>query len=277
MIGLGGAAAGGVAATWIGNDSWDLRLSRVTIELPRLPKAFDGFTIAHLTDLHRGALVPLSFIEKAVQMTNSAQPDLVALTGDFISRRRKHIGDCAQAVSALVAPYGKLAVLGNHDYWVDADAVTEALTGAGGCRVLKNEHVTVERGGAQLAIAGLDDPVTQNDDIEGTLSGVPADAAVVLLSHSPDIVYQAADRGVDLILAGHTHGGQVVLPWLGPPIVNSRFGRRFASGLKRVNGTTIYVSRGIGVVGVGVPVRINCPPEVALITLRTPQSSPSPA
>jgi len=273
LIGLGGVAAGGVAATWIANDPWDLRLSRITVELRRLPHQLDGFTIAQLTDLHRGPLVPLSFIDKAVQMTNSAQPDLVVLTGDFISRRRKYIGDCAQAVSALVAPYGKLGVLGNHDYWVDADAVTDALTGVGRCQVLKNERVTVERGGAQLVIAGLDDPVTQNDDIEGTLSGVRPDATVVLLSHSPDTVYQAADRGVDLLLAGHTHGGQVVLPWVGPPLVNSRYGRRFASGLKRVQSTHIYTSRGIGVVGVAVPVRINCPPEVALITLRASRSS----
>jgi uncharacterized protein len=266
LVGLGSAAAAGVGAAWVANDPWDLRLERLTIELNRLPEAFDGFTIAHLTDLHHGGLVPLPFIQRAVDLANSTRPDLVLLTGDYIARRLHYVDACARAVSELVAPHGRLATLGNHDYWVDADGVTDSLTATGGCRVLRNEHVVLGRGGAQVAIAGLDDPVTRSDDLDAALSGISEGCPVILMSHGPDVAYRVAGRGVDLMLAGHTHGGQVVLPLIGPPVVPSHYGRRFASGLKRVSRTQVYVSRGVGLVTARV--RINCPPEVTLITLR---------
>jgi predicted MPP superfamily phosphohydrolase len=172
----------------------------------------------------------------------------------------------AGALARLRGAHGIIAVLGNHDYWTDPDVVSHLLRDTVGARVLKNETEFIARSGEHLAIAGLDDPVTKNHDFSATLAGVPDRCPTVMLAHTPDITPQAAERGVDLVLAGHTHGGQVVLPWLGPPIVNSKYGRRFAAGLKQVGETQVYTNRGVGMAI--VPIRVNCPPEVALITLR---------
>ncbi len=266
LAGLGLGAAGVVTAGVLADDRWDLQLSRVTVRLRRLPEAFDGFTIAHLTDLHRGAYVPESFIDRAAKATNGAHPDVVVLTGDYVTRNPRNATSCARALAQLTAPHGVIAVLGNHEYWTDPDVVTHILRNAAGVRVLKNETHLIERSGSRLAIAGLDDPITRNDDLDKTLAGAPDECPTIMLAHTPDITPQAAERGVDLVLAGHTHGGQVVLPWIGPPIVNSKYGRRFAAGLKQVGETQVYTNRGVGMAI--VPFRINCPPEVALITLR---------
>jgi hypothetical protein len=272
LVTLGACLVGGVAVTVrLTDDRWDLRVSRLTIALPRLPKAFDGLRIAHITDVHRGGFIPISFIRQAIRAAKAERPDLILLTGDYVSRSRDYIPECAAALGELSAPLGCYAVLGNHDYWVDGDVVADNLTRIAHCRVLRNESAFIRRGGEQLAIAGLDDLVTLNDDLDATLAGLSADDPVILLTHSPDVTYSAASRRVDLVLAGHTHGGQIVLPWIGPPAPNCRLGRSFASGLKQVNLTTLYTNRGVGMTV--LPWRINCPPEVAIITLRAPQAS----
>jgi predicted MPP superfamily phosphohydrolase len=205
-------------------------------------------------------------VRRAADLATAAQPDVIVLTGDYVTRSTKFMRSGAAALAKLSAPLGVIAVLGNHDYWTDPDVVGHLLRDTAGARVLKNETEVLERSGEYLAIAGLDDPVTRNDDLDRTLAAVPPSCPVVLLAHTPDIAPKAAERGVDLVLAGHTHGGQVVLPWIGPPIVNSKHGKRLASGLAQVKGTKVYTNRGVGMAI--VPIRINCPPEVALITLR---------
>lgn len=263
-LGLGGGAV--VTAGVLLDDRWDLRLTRLTVRLRRLPDAFDGFTIAHLTDIHRGSYVPEDFVRRAAEATTAAEPDLIVLTGDYVTRSTRFMASGAAALARLNAPCGTLAVLGNHDHWTDPDVVSHLLRQTAGARVLKNETEFVIRSGEQLAIAGLDDPVTKNHDLNAALATIPEGCPTVMLAHTPDITPPAAERGVDLVLAGHTHGGQVVLPWIGPPIVNSKYGRRFAAGLKQVRETQVYTNRGVGMAI--VPFRVNCPPEVALITLR---------
>ena len=267
LIGCGGLAAAGVVAGVACNDRWDLQTSRIEVLLKGLGKELDGFTIAHLTDLHRGRYVPASFIDRAVQAANGTQPDLVVLTGDYITHSTQFMRSCAEPLAKLQAPYGRLAVLGNHDYWTDADEVTRELTDTSGLQVLKNESVLIFNGEAALAVAGLDDPVTGHDDFDAAFGRIEADIPVVLLAHQPDIIEEAARRKAALVLAGHTHGGQVVIPGFGPPVANSRYGRRFVAGLKHLGDTAIYTSRGVGMAV--LPVRLNCPPEVALITLRS--------
>jgi predicted MPP superfamily phosphohydrolase len=176
------------------------------------------------------------------------------------------IASCAQALAKLSAPHGKLAVLGNHDYWVDAEGVSRALTETAGFQVLRNESATLMVGESVLTVVGLDDPYTHHGDFAQAMSGIPGGSPTVLLAHDPDIIEQAAARGISLVLAGHTHGGQVVVPGLGPPIPNSRYGQRYVSGLNHCRATAIYTNRGIGMVL--VPLRIACPPEVAVIALR---------
>ena len=265
LVTSGACVAGGVAAAAACDDRWDLRVHRVEVELERLPAAFDGFTIAHFTDIHRGHRVPQSFVEQAVAMTNNARPDLVVVTGDCITSRLDMMQDCAQALSRLSAPFGKLSVLGNHEHWTDAAECERILAEVAGARVLRNRSVFLERNGSRFAIAGLDDAITGHDDFDGTLDGV-TDVPIVMLSHKPDVVREASRRAVDLVLAGHTHGGQIVVPLYGAPVTDSDLGPRRASGLHRFRNTRIYISAGVGMALLSM--RINCPPEVPLITLR---------
>ncbi len=267
LIGCGGLLAAGAAVGALCDDRWDLQTSRLEVPIRGLGKELDGFTIAHLTDLHRGPYVPVSFIERAVQAANDTRPDLAVLTGDYISRSTEFMPSCAAALSKLKAPYGRVAVLGNHEYWTDAEEVARQLADAAGLQVLRNESIFIFDGDAAVTIAGLDDPVTGHQDFDATLRRDPEDIPVVLLAHQPDIIEEAARRKIALVLAGHTHGGQVVVPGYGPPFANSRYGRRFAAGLKHFEGTAIYTNRGVGMAV--LPVRLNCPPEIALITLRS--------
>ena len=267
LMGCGSFAAAGIAAGVACDDRWDLKTSRVEVPLKGLGKELDGFTIAQLTDLHRGSYVSASFIDRAVQTANGLKPDLIVLTGDYITRSTKFMRSCAQSLAPLSAPYGKLAVLGNHDYWTDAEEVTRELTDTAGLQVLKNRSVLIFDGDAAITIAGLDDSVTGHDDFDATLANAPSDAPIVLLAHRPDIIEEAARRKVALVLSGHTHGGQVVIPGFGPPVVPSRYGKRYAAGLNHCGETAIYTNRGVGMAM--LPIRVNCPPEVALVTLRS--------
>jgi len=267
LIGCGGVAAAGLVAGVACEDRWDLKTSRIEVKLRGLGKELDGFTIGHLTDLHRGSYIPASFVARAVKTANALEPDLITITGDFVTRSARFVVSCAQALKELSAPYGKVAVLGNHDYWTDAEEVTRELTDTADVQVLKNRSILIVQGDSALTIAGLDDPVTGHDDFDATLANAPGDVPVVLLAHQPDIIEEAARRKIGLVLAGHTHGGQIVIPGLGPPVVNSRYGRRYASGLNHLANTAVYTNRGVGMAV--LPVRLNCPPEVALITLRT--------
>lgn len=263
---MGGATATLGAYGFAKWDRWDLRLERTTVKLPRLPAAFDGFTIAHLTDLHLGKRVPRGFVEEAVELANRAQPDLVALTGDYVTSQIGMIQPCCEVLAGLRAPHGVVAVLGNHDYWTDGEEVARGLQEIAGATVLQNRSVLLERDGDELAVAGVDDAVTEHDDIDRALADVPAEQAVVMLVHYPDVVNQAAARNVDLVLAGHTHGGQVVVPFYGAPVLPTKLGRRFASGLVPVGETQIFISRGVGMAIMSL--RLNCPPQVAVLTLR---------
>jgi len=265
LVSAGACLAGGVAATAACDDRWDLRVHRVEVELARLPPAFDGFTIAHFTDIHRGHRVPQSFVEQAVAMTNDANPDLVVVTGDCVTRRLDMMQDCAQALSRLSAPCGKLSVLGNHEHWTDTARCERMLAEVAGTRVLRNESMFLEHNGSRLVVAGLDDAISGHDDLDRTLDGV-TDAPIIMLSHGPDVVREASCRAIDLVLAGHTHGGQIVVPLYGAPVTDSDLGPRRASGLHRFGGTRIYISAGVGMALLSM--RINCPPEVPLITLR---------
>ena len=265
LIGCGGAAVAGLAAGIACDDRWDLHTSRIEVKLAGLGKDLDGFTIGHLTDLHRGTYIPASFLERAVKTANALKPDLFVLTGDYVTRSTRFMNSCALALKELSAPCGKVAVLGNHDYWTGADEVTRELTETAGVQVLKNRSILITQRHAALTVAGLDDPVTGHDDLEATLTTAPGSIPVVLLAHAPDIMKDAARRKVALVLAGHTHGGQIVIPGYGPPVVPSHC-RGYASGLKHLDGTTMYVNRGVGMAI--LPVRLNCPPEIALITLR---------
>ena len=237
------------------------------IWLNGLPDAFRRFRILHLSDIHHSLFVPLDHVAAAVTLSNYLKPDLVVLTGDFVTYSRASIGPVAEILGGLRAPAGVMAVLGNHDFRVSAEAVERALRGRH-IEVLRNRHALLHRGGATLPIVGVDD-YGYGADLGKALRGVPKDAPTVLLAHNPRLVDMAACYGVGLMLSGHTHGGQVNLPLLGSVYGRSPEQLRYKIGWDRLGATQIYVSRGIGTIV--LPWRLRCPAEIPLLELETHQ------
>jgi uncharacterized protein len=246
----------------------------VEIRLSRLPDSFHGFRIAQITDIHFGPYVGKAGVEEAVRIARSFRPDLLTLTGDFVSppfgqpfgpAGAQHTEPCADVLASWKG-VPMVAILGNHDHWNGADIVAGALVDRG-IRLLRNESFAIERGPDRLWISGVDDVLEKQDDLPKTLAAVPEKEATVLLAHEPDFADDVAGFPVDLQLSGHSHGGQVRIPGLGP-IVLPRLARKYHTGLNRVGRLQVYTSRGLGVIN--PPVRLNCPPEVTLLTLLKP-------
>lgn len=244
----------------------------VEIYLKRLPEAFDGFRIAQISDLHFGPFLGKAGVERALQIAESFQPDLVALTGDFVSHPfgedngptgAAYAGPCADVLARCKT--GRLvAILGNHDHWNGADIVA-ALLKSRGIDVLRNASLPIERDNSRLWIAGIDDAYVQAADMTRTLGGIPSSEATILLAHEPDFADVAARYSVDLQLSGHSHGGQVRLPGIGALILPA-MAEKYSKGLYRIGNLQLYTNVGIGVID--PPVRFLCPPEVTLFTLR---------
>ncbi|PYQ41359.1 MAG: metallophosphoesterase [Acidobacteria bacterium] len=235
----------------------------------RWPADRPPLRIAVLTDLHVGSFRNgLERLDEVVARTNAARPDLVVLLGDFVIHgvmfgRFVPPEAAAARLAGLRAPYGIVAVLGNHDWWLDGGRIRRDLEGAG-IRVLENDATPLGEGPRRFWVAGLGDLWTRPVSITRALSGVPAREPVLLLTHSPDVFPDVPPR-VALTLAGHTHGGQVALPILGRPVVPSRYGQRYAQGLVIEDGRALFVSPGIGTSL--LPVRFGVPPEISMVTL----------
>jgi predicted MPP superfamily phosphohydrolase len=241
-----------------------IAVERQEIYLSKLPKALDGFRIVHLSDLHYGPMVDPRHLQRAIEIANDLQPDMIALTGDYISQERGFAAPCAEIVGRLKATYGVYAILGNHDHWTDAKLITD-LFRAEGIRMLINEGVRVDARDEAFWLAGVDDTMVGLEDLSLSLAGACDGEFKLLLAHNPTILRRAARAGVDLVLSGHTHGGQVTLR----PEKNSsgKPRRRMLRGLGRRANTQIYVTRGLGTVV--LPIRYGCPPEVSLLELRS--------
>jgi hypothetical protein len=254
------AGVGGPAYAALLEPQW-LALERVTIPVEGLPPAAQGLRLAFLSDLHLGPDVDRDHVNQAIDLALSAAPDLILLAGDFVSQSQA-IPRCAALVSRLRAPGGVFACLGNHDHWTAPEQVATALADVG-VRVLRNQAVEVMGG---LWLAGVDDVWEEQADLDAALVDVPEDAVVVLLAHEPDFADAvAADGRVALQLSGHSHGGQVRLPLIGPPIL-PYLGQRYSAGRYRVGRLQLYVTRGVGLIS--PPVRFNCRPEVTLVELQ---------
>jgi len=238
----------------------------VTVGIRDLAPAFDGYRIAFLTDMHLSPLVPRWWLDEAVAQANALKPDLLLLGGDFMDDDPHYIGQISALLQPLAAPDGVLGVLGNHDHYVDAHGVREQLARAG-VRELFNASLLLTRGPARLAIAGVGDLERDVIDFVGAVGAVPGDVPRVVISHDPDaFAFWPAELRLDLMLSGHTHGGQAWLPIIGPPYVPSQFGFRYLRGLIAEGDRQLYVSRGVG--ASGVPFRWRCPPELTLLVLR---------
>jgi len=267
------AAAGSAAglAFYAGEISrHELEVVDLTIHLPRLPDAFAGMKIAQISDFHFAEYTEAAFLERVVRRVNEAAPDLVVLTGDFVSTKPlpKRFGarmayHCAEILSRIACPL-RYAILGNHDALVGAAGVIDALR-THGISVLVNSSVPLERDGKRVWLAGIRDVLQERPDLDAALPGGRGSEPVILLSHEPDFADYTVGRGVDLVLSGHTHGGQILIPFL-PPLLLPRMGQKFVHGHFRFgDGMQLYVNRGIG--AVNLPFRFRCPPEITVLTL----------
>ena len=245
-----------------------LTIEHTRIQLNRLPKAFDGFRVVQLSDVHHGPFSSKEQIEQAVDTANRLKPDIIALTGDYISKERQYAAPCAEMLGRLEARHGVFAVLGNHDHWVDAALITD-LFRAEGITVLINEGMRFEKNGAAFWLAGVDDTMVGLEDLSLALAGARSDEMKLLLAHNPVVLRRAARVSVDLVLSGHTHGGQVAIR--GERSASGKVRRRLLKGLGRQGNTQIYVNRGLGTVV--LPIRYGCPPEISLLELRTGRGS----
>ncbi len=272
---LGAAAAVALYAGEI--ERHRIEVTEREIALRGLPSAFDGFRIAQLSDIHMGEFTEAFFLRSVVERVNGLRPDAVFLTGDYVSdgigSHKYAIGAAWQCANILRELHCKqvYASLGNHDVIVSARGVTEALT-TNGIPVLNNSYLPIERGGDRFWLAGVDDPVMGHPKperaIPASIRNLPNEP-VILLCHAPDYADQlletAAGSAVALMLSGHTHGGQIRLPLIGELITN-KLGRKYVQGGFRLGGLQLYVNRGIGTSG--LPLRIDCLPEITLLTLR---------
>jgi len=250
-------------------------LVKVEMVLPRLPAAFDGFRIVQLSDFHYDEIFSVVPIRAGVEMVNQLHPDLVVLTGDFVTGNygKPHLpdrksarlaGPCANLLAGSRSRLGCVAILGNHDVLTDPGFVTEALQ-SHGITVLRNGSQALEQGGARLWFCGLDS-LDGRPNLVTAMRGIPSGEAVILLVHEPDFADRASQYPVDLQLSGHSHGGQVWLPGIGAPWLPPG-ARRYPRGQYRVGPLPLYTNIGLGTIR--LPIRLNCPPEVTLVTLRT--------
>lgn len=248
------------------------QLVRQELTLSRWPAALDGYKIAFLSDFHYDPVFSVHPLRAAIPIVNSLQPDLIALAGDFVTEpirggRRKAAyaaEPCATLLRQMKAPHGFWAVMGNHDAITDPKLVTSILRSTG-IQVLLNQSAPIEHAGSRFWLSGVDDVLKGNSDLSATLTNVPKGEPTILLAHEPDYADFAAQYPVDLQLSGHSHGGQVRLPFL-PPLYEPPLARKYVAGLFRIGPLTLYTNRGLGTIG--FPIRFDCPPEITLITLR---------
>jgi predicted MPP superfamily phosphohydrolase len=269
---LGCVTGLGVAAYSREIEPQELSVERRKIFLPRILPELDGFTVALLSDFHYGAYVD-HLLKSAVQVINHAEPDIVLLAGDFVTRHDNNLDHltrdahaCGQILSGLRARCGVMAVLGNHDHSGPPEIVVESLAYSG-IPVLRNSAVAVQRNNSRLWIGGIDDVLQGKPDLARTFKGVPPSDPNILLAHEPDYAdHVSRTHPVDLQLSGHSHGGQVRFPFLGAPVL-PRMAENYPMGWYRVGGVQLYTSRGLGMIGPRV--RFNCPPELTFLTLHS--------
>ena len=271
---VGGLSLLGGYATFV--EPGRVRLRTQPFALPGLPPALEGLKVIHLTDLHLGRFISVAYLAEVVRQCNALRPDLVLLTGDYVHGSGRFIDPVAGIIGGLRPRFGLVGVLGNHDYWEGARHSRRALRRVG-VRLVDNDRVWVGPNGlhttasadAGLCVAGVGDLWEERVDVDAALDGVDPTLPRLLLSHNPDVAELASVRAtphrVDLMLAGHTHGGQVRLPGTRALITPSRHGNKYAHGLVQGPAFPVNVSAGLGLTI--LPVRFLVPPEIVLLTL----------
>jgi hypothetical protein len=264
-------AIGGVAYRhWTQTNPFSVETVR--LKLPRLPRRFSGLRIALISDMHMGGWMNAERLQRVVDLTVAEKPDVLLITGDFFIGRdagvitQQTVQDLTAGLSRLANSFPAFAVLGNHDYWIDSDKVRQILSSSG-IMDLTNTVFTLKRGEDKVHLCGVDDVWEGEVRLDDVIAQLSDDSSAILLAHEPDFADTSAATGrFDLQLSGHTHGGQVVFPFVGPPVL-PHLGRKYPSGLYKVREMYQYTNRGVGMGR--LPLRINCPPEITLFVLES--------
>jgi predicted MPP superfamily phosphohydrolase len=271
----------GVGKGFYNTSRYGLELTRVRIELANLPPQFRGLKIAHLSDFHSSFIVSKGLIAEAARLAMDERPDMVVLTGDFVSGstkfissavgdfNKKYLDRCIDALGGLKAPMGIYGVLGNHDLWSGKEAartICREFSRRLGVVWLRNSSTPLEKDGQRIDLLGVDDYWEGGSLIQAS-RGLEPGTVKILLSHNPDINddIELFKQEIDLVLSGHTHGGQVVFPVVGMLYIPSKFGEKYRAGLVSDGSRKTYITRGVG--NLLFPFRLNCPPEVTVLTL----------
>jgi predicted MPP superfamily phosphohydrolase len=243
-------------------------ISNLSIPIAKLPGEFDGYRLTQLSDFHLGTWLDSPAMLEIVDKVNVLESDLITITGDFVSSKvDRHAPDLIRALTQLQARDGIVAVLGNHDHYTDSGKIREILQESG-IDELENKIHMIQRDGACLYIAGIDDQITRHDRLDDVIDLLPKEEVpVILLAHAPDFADISSQSGIfDLQLSGHTHGGQILLPLIGP-LYLPPLGRKYHSGKYNVGNMILYTNRGLGTSW--FKLRYNCPPEIAVFELRS--------
>ncbi len=269
LLGTAAVGLGGMAYATQVEPGW-VQLTRLTLKLPRLASAFHGMRLVHLSDIHMGGWMTRAHLDEVVQTVLALKPDVVAITGDYLTGyefsqvQENALADVSAALQPITAACTTVGCLGNHDYWTN-DYFVRLMLRQTNIIELSNSFITLTRGSDQLHLAGVDDIREGQDRLDLLLEQLPAQGCAILLAHEPDFADTSSASGrFDLQLSGHSHGGQVVIPLIGPLIL-PHYARRYPSGLYQVGNMYQYTSRGLGMAS--LPVRFNCRPEITEITL----------
>lgn len=239
-------------------------VSETEIFIKDLPERFEGFRITQLTDIHHSRILGIDEVRRVVLVAQKTNPDLFVLTGDYTTTYRRYIEPCAEALSPLSAPEGVWAVLGNHDHYTDPELTTRALE-HNHITVLNNQNTVLQKGPDAIQLSGIDDWSWNGTNFKKAFEGLKLNRPTILLSHQPGVLEFDQTKKMSLILSGHTHGGQIKLPWLGPIARFATKDLTYAQGLFRYGDVQLYVSSGTGVIG--LPLRLGVRPEISVLRL----------
>lgn len=265
----GGAVSALVGMYPLFIERYIVTVNHYTIPVPNLPHEFDGLRVIHLTDLHYGPLMPLEILAKVVQKTNELKKDIVVCTGDYVrgADAARRLDGIWSVMSKLRAPEGVYTVLGNHDHWADTEESVRCLNTSGHVN-LRHKAVPLSRDGKTLWLAGAGDLWEDHVNLDQVLEDVPDEACRIVLAHNPDTADTDYTTRVDLMISGHTHGGQVKIPFIGTPMLPVK-NKAYSSGFVKSHKTGVFISRGIG--WAAIPLRFNCFPEIAILRLSAAQ------
>jgi uncharacterized protein len=250
-----------------------IEITEITLNMPHLDQAFWGYRLVQFSDIHMDTWMTREHLDAIVELVNQQNPDLIAITGDFVGNNpARHAQDLVVSLRKLKSNDGVVAVLGNHDHWRDPHTVSEILK-ASGIRELANRVHSLQRGESFLHIAGIDDYMSRAARFDQVLAQLPGKETAILLAHVPDFADISGPSGrFALQISGHSHGGQINLPLVGPPYL-PRFARKYVSGLYQVGKMMLYTNRGIG--KVHLPFRLNSRPEITVFSFESMRASKS--